>query len=69
MVWRWAVVEGGISVKQSQPDRRKRGDGGVNMAETEGMEPDGVQWVLMGRDCLSVVMERETDRQAGVGAS
>lgn len=60
---------GGISVKQGQPDRRKRGDGGVKMAETEGMEPDGGQWALMGRDCLSVVMERQTDRQGGVGAS
>lgn len=60
---------GGISVKQGQPDRRKRGDGGVNTIETEGMEPDGGQWVRMGRDCLSVVMERETDRQGGVGAS
>lgn len=41
MVQHWAVV-GGIWVKQSQPDRRKQGDGGViwliwkGASQTEG---------------------------------
>lgn len=50
---------GGIWVKRSQPDRRKRGDGGV-MWLRRAVGADG-------RDCLSVVMERETHQRNSEG--